>query len=62
MPAEIKGLVGESGSGKTTLARAILGTLPKNSAKISSGIINYGKLDLLKFLKNNWLIRFVEKL
>ena len=48
MPAEIKGLVGESGSGKTTLARAILGTLPKNSAKISSGIINYGKLDLLK--------------
>lgn len=44
---EIKGLVGESGCGKTTLARAILGILPRNSARIESGEIIFGGRDLL---------------
>lgn len=44
---EIRGLVGESGCGKTTLARAILGILPRNSARIESGEIRFGGRDLL---------------
>jgi peptide/nickel transport system ATP-binding protein len=45
---EIVGLVGESGCGKTTLARAILGVLPANSARISSGTIEFDGRDLLE--------------
>jgi peptide/nickel transport system ATP-binding protein len=45
---EIVGLVGESGSGKTTLARAILGILPANAARIESGEIWFEGRDLLK--------------
>ena len=45
---EIMGLVGESGSGKTTLARAILGILPSNAARIESGEIWFDGEDLLK--------------
>lgn len=44
---EIVGLVGESGCGKTTLARSILGVLPANSARISSGTIDFDGRNLL---------------
>ncbi|MEM7745029.1 MAG: ABC transporter ATP-binding protein [Pseudomonadota bacterium] len=45
---EIVGLVGESGCGKTTLARSILGVLPANSARISSGTIDFDGRNLLE--------------
>jgi peptide/nickel transport system ATP-binding protein len=44
---EIVGLVGESGSGKTTLARAILGILPANAARIEGGRIWFDGRNLL---------------
>ncbi|HUF87503.1 MAG TPA: ABC transporter ATP-binding protein [Thermohalobaculum sp.] len=45
---EIAGLVGESGCGKTTLARAILGILPMNAARIRAGEIIFDGEDLLE--------------
>jgi peptide/nickel transport system ATP-binding protein len=47
-PGEIMGLVGESGCGKTTLARAILGVLPRNAARIGAGEVFFDGEDLLK--------------
>lgn len=43
---EILGIVGESGSGKSVSSLAILGLLPKNISKISSGSILYENQDL----------------
>jgi peptide/nickel transport system ATP-binding protein len=45
---EVVGLVGESGCGKTTLARAILGILPPNAARIRAGEVRFKGRDLLR--------------
>jgi peptide/nickel transport system ATP-binding protein len=47
-PGEVVGLVGESGCGKTTLARAILGILPANAARIRGGEVRFKGIDLLR--------------
>ena len=46
-PGQVLGLVGESGCGKTTLARAILGVLPRESARITGGRVGFRGADLL---------------
>jgi peptide/nickel transport system ATP-binding protein len=43
---EILGIVGESGSGKSVSSLAILGLLPKNISKITSGTIHFNGQDL----------------
>ena len=43
---EILGIVGESGSGKSVSSLAILGLLPKQISKITSGHILYNNTDL----------------
>ena len=45
---EVVGLVGESGCGKTTLARAILGILPGEAARIRGGEVRFQGADLLR--------------
>lgn len=44
---EIVGIVGESGSGKSVSSLAILGLLPKNISKITSGTIVFDVTDLV---------------
>jgi peptide/nickel transport system ATP-binding protein len=44
---QVLGLVGESGCGKTTLARAILGVLPRETARITGGRVRFRGTDLL---------------
>ncbi|WP_248724657.1 ABC transporter ATP-binding protein [Seonamhaeicola sp. ML3] len=43
---EILGIVGESGSGKSVSSLSVLGLLPKNISKITSGSIFYNQEDL----------------
>jgi len=45
---EILGIVGESGSGKSVSSLAILGLLPRETSKITSGRILFNDLDLTK--------------
>ncbi|MBL8672823.1 MAG: ABC transporter ATP-binding protein [Alphaproteobacteria bacterium] len=45
---EVMGLVGESGCGKSTLARAVLGVLPENAARIGGGRVMFDGEDLLR--------------
>ena len=44
---EILGLVGESGSGKSVASLAILGLLPKSTARITKGNVIYNDISLL---------------
>lgn len=41
------GVVGESGSGKSVTALAIMGLLPKNTARVAGGEIFFSGRDLL---------------
>lgn len=52
---ETLGLVGETGAGKTTTALAIMGLLPKRTARITSGEILYEGKDLLKMSEKDLL-------
>lgn len=45
---ETLGFVGETGAGKTTTAKTIMGLLPKNAGKVTSGQIIFGGRDMLK--------------
>ena len=47
-PGEMVAIVGESGSGKSVSALSILGLLPRKSARVTSGRIQFGGHDLLK--------------
>ena len=45
-PGEMLGLIGESGSGKTMVCRGLVGTLRRRGARVLSGTIRIGALDL----------------
>ena len=47
MPGEMVAIVGESGSGKSVSALAVMGLLPKKTARIPAGRVLFGKHDLL---------------
>lgn len=46
---EMVAIVGESGSGKSVSALAVMGLLPKTSARITSGRVIFGNHDILTF-------------
>src|ERR1044071_8144410 len=48
------GIVGESGSGKTMLCRALIGTLGRHGALITSGRLLFAGDDLANAPKNVW--------
>lgn len=48
MPGEMVAIVGESGSGKSVSALAVLGLLPKKTARIPSGRVMFDGHDLLQ--------------
>ena len=47
-PGETLGIVGESGSGKSVSCYALLGLLPKTTARIESGVASFADRDLLR--------------
>jgi peptide/nickel transport system ATP-binding protein len=49
---ELVALVGESGCGKSTLGLSVIGLLPQNTSRVTSGSINYKGTDLAKLNKN----------
>jgi oligopeptide/dipeptide ABC transporter ATP-binding protein len=51
---EAVGLVGESGSGKSSLARALLGLLPRNVGRITSGTISLAGRDVTHLSRREW--------
>ncbi len=51
---EMLGLIGESGSGKTMVCRALIGTLHRRGARILSGAIRLGDLDLVHADEAAW--------
>ncbi|MFV0462073.1 MAG: ABC transporter ATP-binding protein [Nostocoides sp.] len=51
---EIVGIVGESGSGKTTIARAALGLLPWDVARITAGHISVEGKDVTSLNDRGW--------
>ncbi len=54
LPNQILGIVGESGSGKSVTSLAILGLLPKNTARITQGTIFYKNTNLLQLSSRNF--------
>ncbi len=48
------GIVGESGSGKTMLCRALIGTLPRHGAAITSGTIRFDDQELAGAPERVW--------
>jgi peptide/nickel transport system permease protein len=51
---EMLGLIGESGSGKTMVCRGLIGTLHRRGAKVLSGTIRLGELDLAHDDESVW--------
>ena len=54
LPNEIVALVGESGSGKSVTAHSIMGLLPKNTARISTGTLKLNGERLNDFTAKAW--------
>ncbi|GAA3731729.1 ABC transporter ATP-binding protein [Salinactinospora qingdaonensis] len=51
---EVMGLVGESGCGKSTTALALMGLLPKASARVASGTVWLDGTDLYSLSRRQW--------